>query len=745
MPVNTQLAQDQWNRYTYMRDNGHLAYLEKANKCERFYAGDQWEPIDKAALAAVRRPALTINKILSTVNSLTGDQINLRSETTFKPVHTAGENLSSVMELLYKQTAAQNLLQYLETDVFEDGAITSRGFFDVRLRFTNNLQGEIEITAPNPRNVVIDPDGEKYDPDTWKDVIETKWLSPNDIEVQYNREDADYLRANDSTPYSTDLDSVQRASGRFGGIINYSTVVGSAPEIQRSIRVLDRQHKVITKAKFFVDLQTGDMRQVPENWDKARIKLVMDTYGLGVIDRLVERWRWTTTAGDVVLHDEWSPYKHCTFVPFFPLFRHGKTIGVVENLLDPQELLNKVSSQELHVVNGVANSGWKIKQGSLRNMEVEELEQRGAMTGIVLELDNIEDAEKIQPNTVPTGLERISYKAEEHIKTISNVTDTSLGDDRADVAAKAIKAKSARQGVSQLRLQDNLMKTKHLLAIRVVDIWQQYYTEPRIYRMTFDHPVNAGMIEQTEEEQFIKLNQFDDATGRIMNDLTLGQYETVITTMPPKDTQEESEFEQCIAMRELGIMIPDDEVISHSLLKRKRDIVRKMAASANSPEAQQQKQLQLQAQVAQVDELEAQAENTKADSLLKTANAQSKAAEIATAAPGAGPAGDGGKDLASQVLQNRADRATQAADHELRRQEMDHEAGMQAREQAHDMNTKAVDKAIGDDDAAQAHARGKESGETAHKQSKELENTKATNAVKVAKAKPKTTPKTAAK
>ena len=59
---------------------------------------------------------------------------------------------------------------------------------------------------------------------------------------------------------------------------------------------------------------------------------------------------------NVVLHDDWSPYKHFTVVPYFPVFVHGHTLGMVENLLDPQEILNKVSSQELHIVNTTATN-----------------------------------------------------------------------------------------------------------------------------------------------------------------------------------------------------------------------------------------------------------------------------------------------------------------------------------------------------------------------------------------------------
>ena len=41
MPLNTALCMKTWNRYCWARDNGHQRYVDKADKCEKFFAGDQ--------------------------------------------------------------------------------------------------------------------------------------------------------------------------------------------------------------------------------------------------------------------------------------------------------------------------------------------------------------------------------------------------------------------------------------------------------------------------------------------------------------------------------------------------------------------------------------------------------------------------------------------------------------------------------------------------------------------------------
>ena len=121
--------------------------------------------------------------------------------------------------------------------------------------------------------------------------------------------------------------------------------------------------------------------------------------------------RWTVTADTVVLFDDWSPYDHFTLVPFFPYFRRGKPFGMVRNLLSPQEQLNKITSQELHIVNTTANSGWIVESGSLSGMTADDLEEHGAETGLVLEYNRGSTPPgKIPPNQIPTGLDRISQK-----------------------------------------------------------------------------------------------------------------------------------------------------------------------------------------------------------------------------------------------------------------------------------------------------------------------------------------------
>ena len=118
---------------------------------------------------------------------------------------------------------------------------------------------------------------------------------------------------------------------------------------------------------------------------------------------------------------------------------------MVRNLLSPQEQLNKIASQELHIVNTTANSGWLVESGSLVGMNSDDLEEHGAETGLVLEYARgTTPPVKIQPNQIPTGLDRISQKAATNIKAISGINDSMLGTDSAEVSGIAIRQAESR-------------------------------------------------------------------------------------------------------------------------------------------------------------------------------------------------------------------------------------------------------------------------------------------------------------
>ena len=679
MPINSELATKVWYRYVYARDNGHEKFVKKATVCDAFFRGDQWSEEDLQALKQSRRPALTINKIISTIGNVMGEQIYNRSEISFRPKSGADPATADTLTKVYKQISDNNQLDWLRSDMFADGIITSRGFLDVRLGFDDSMQGEVKITSLNPKNVIVDNDADEHDPDSWSEVFTTKWMTADEVAVLYSKKDAELLRNRDGSYFPYGYDSIDYDRDRFGDSRTSLASIGNDHDmtpVMRTVRVIERQHRVLDRQDHFIDPTTGDMRPVPESWDENRIAAVKQQFGYDVIPKLVRRIRWTVISDNVVLHDAWSPYKHFTVVPYFPYFRRGRTIGLVENLLGPQELLNKVSSQELHVVNSSANSGYKVKTGALATMSIEELEQRGAETGLVIEMNgSLDDIEKIQPNSTPTGLDRISYKAEEHIKTISGVSDSQQGMDREDVAAKAIQTKRQAASTNMAKPIDSLVRTDFMLARNILDLVQTFYTEERL--LTITHDRDGGGTED------VTINQVTPE-GTIINDLTLGEFDVTISSVPQRETLEDSQFDQAVSMKkDLGIQIPDSFIIKASRLLNKNDLIKELQAATSSPEAQAAQQLQTRGQTAEVDKTEAETAQKRADAQLKAAKTQKEGVTTEKEANTPIETGEGNNEAETMKVQAQMqlerekfefDQQMQLKEFELKQQEMKQKA-----------------------------------------------------------------------
>jgi len=624
------LASSQWDRYVRARDHGHLEYIHMAKKCDDFYRGDQWDMEDQDALEAEGRPALTINTVLPTVNTILGEQSSRRADIRFRPRRGGDQALADTLTKVFMQIADNNKLDWVEQQVFSDGLIMDgRGYFDVRMDFTDHVEGEVRITAKDPLDILIDPDAKEADPKTWNEVFETKWMTLDEIEEAYGAKKAEQLQFIAENGNSFGRDSIEFEEQRYGDLDPGDDLFGStiSPDEEeygniRALRVVERQYKIMSRVKCFVDPDTGDQRECPDAWSESKAKKFAKQYNLNLISKMKRKVRWTVTCDQVVLHDNWSPYNDFTVVPFFAYFRRGNPFGVVRNLLSPQEQLNKIASQELHIVNTTANSGWMVESGSLVGMSPDDLEEHGAETGLVLEYARgTTPPQKITPNSIPTGLDRIAMKAQANIKAISGINDSMLGSDSAEVSGIAIQAKQNRGAVMIQVPLDNLQKSRQYLAEKTLNLIQAFYTEQRVVQITNEEdplkPREAMVVNQVTPE------------GDIINDLTIGEYDVVITTAPARDTFDEIQFAEALGLRQAGVAIPDDAIIEYSHLTRKGELakrIRMMTGVEQSPEqmelSQQKAQMQMQAEQLTLAKLEAEVRKLQSEAAVNIAKTQ---------------------------------------------------------------------------------------------------------------------------
>ena len=605
MPDNDSFtaAQSNWARYLYGRTRGHATYVQESKKAERFYlgAGKQWDDYDRSKVESEGRPASEQNEILPAINAAVGYQIANRMDVSLLPRgRGATDQSAATLSKVVRQILDENQFHWRETDVFSGGLIQRRGYYDIRMSYDNNILGDISIEVLDPVDVIPDPDASSYDPDKWADVLVTRWYTLDEIEQLYGKEAKEAVRY---TYDASQTDGAEEEPSRFGTEgtqFDYQDATYSDIDTKR-YRIIDRQIRVYEMSDVLIYPDTMEVRLIAGMDDNQ----VQEEIAIGAIKsrRMMRKVKWIVSTSMVTLFNKDSPYPWFTIVPYFCIFRRGRTVGWVDNAISPQETLNKSLSQLLHAVNGSANSGWQLEENQLVNLSDDELKEQGGLNGLILVRKQGTPAlEKIRPNPVPAGIEMMVERSYQAIQNVTGINESLKGND--DIGQMSGIAIQSRQYAAQQGLAiplDSLARTRFMLAKRVIDLIQRYMEAPRVLRISDSSP------DDTTTDLQVNMPQ---ANGSILNDLTKGEYDIVISEQPMAVTFENTQFEQAITMiKDAQVPIPPARLVRYSNLADKAEIARELDSQqeVRDPLAE-----------AQAEKIKAETEKIRAESVAKS-------------------------------------------------------------------------------------------------------------------------------
>jgi len=277
--------------------------------------------------------------------------------------------------------------------------------------------------------------------------------------------------------------------------------------------------------------------------------------------------RWTITAADRLIWDEWSPYEQYTIIPYFPYFRRGKARGMVEDLVDPQKEVNKRSSAILHIIMSTANSGWMYEEGALSEDMKSTLEEQGARPGVHIEYRMGYNApQKIEPSATPSNVKMLEDQGSLDLKEISGINESSLGQKDATAnSGRAVLAKQKQAVIGAQTYFKNFSRYRQLKGKNQLSLIQNFYTEPRLIRTRADE----------KGDQLLWINA-RDAAGEIINNVAFGRYNISVAEAPVSASFMQAQFQEALELLEKGIPIPFDILIKLSSMPNKEEIIQRM-------------------------------------------------------------------------------------------------------------------------------------------------------------------------
>lgn len=571
-----------------------------AKKAVEYFEGKQWGEADLMKLNEQGRPALVINKIQPLVKLVMGYHINNQTDIKYLPGNdgTGTADIARVISQVSKQISEINELPYIDTEVFLDGLLTGRGYYDCRMNFDNNIFGNCQWKAADNFSVYPDPDGLEYDLNSGNYVMKSRWVSPDEVEFHYGVDAANMIRpltggmTFDAFPTSIYGQQDEVTPWRsFGGDTELYGSWRSLTDqfyswvdtLRKTIRLLEIQHYVRTWRWFFVDLEAGDQKPVPDNWSPEQCQRVLawaQSQGqqLALERKQTRRLRWTHLVGDIMVYDAWSDYDSFSIVPYFPYFRRGKTQGMVEPLMDSQDEINVRRSARINIIGRASNGGWKYAKGTLDAQQKAKLERDGGRPGYNMEWDpkqGLPPPEQITAQQAPISIAELEKEATNDMKEIAGINDSALGQvDQATISGRAILARQQQSVIGLEGFINNFHRTKNLAGRKQLEVIQTFYTTQRIIRVVGKGATPISMV----------INQ--KAAEGVINDVTLGEYQVDIGEVSLSDDFLAGQFNELMTMKQMGIPIPDDFIIDASSIGRK-DELRLSVQQARQQEAAQ--------------------------------------------------------------------------------------------------------------------------------------------------------------
>ncbi|MRR49363.1 MAG: hypothetical protein EG825_00370 [Rhodocyclaceae bacterium] len=558
----------------FQRDQSAMGqWATDAKRCVDFFEGKQWDEEALRKMELEGRPALTFNKIGPLVRLILGYHRNNRTDLKYLPAFdgTGSQVVSEALTKIVKQISEESDKEYIDTEVFLDGLVTGRGYYDYRLDFENNDYGEIAVRAKDPFSIYPDCEADQYDLNGGNRITEARWVNLDEIEFTYGKAAAMMIwgfvhrggygggipfslaeMMEEVTPWRT-FGGANENDATFG---IHSYIANCYDLARKNIRLIDSQHYVRAMTRVFLDLETGRREKIPDSWDGNKINKVLawmeerclskgQQNPFRVVTRPMRRVRWTTMVGDIVVHDGWGPYETFSIVPFFPYFRRGKTRGMVDDLIDPQLEINKRRSAQIDIITRTAHSGWMYHENGLSEEEKQNIEENGAMPGVNIKWrgDPAMKPERISPATPPMAMERLEEKATSDLKEIAGINDSALGQLDRVQSGRAIEARQRQSVLSVQTYMDNMSRTQKMCGRKSLEMIQNHFIEERTFHILSDEAKITPIT--------INLRQ---ATGDIMNDVTVGNYTVNIDETPLSASFMSAQMDEMLSLVEKGLL-----------------------------------------------------------------------------------------------------------------------------------------------------------------------------------------------
>lgn len=527
--------QDWWyEARTEEADNRH----EQATD-EDFVDGIQYTDEERQILLDRGQSPLVFNEVKPSVEWILGTERRTRVDYKVLPRTDDDRDDATVKTKLLKYLDDVNKAAWVRSQAFAHAVRAGVGWIEVGVRGDAEKE-PLFLRAESWRNVWYDPLSIEPDLSDARFVIRSK-IVELDLAIQMFPEHEAALRhaAAAREQLGTQAQEDYFESGVYQAQSSVYSYVSDALGATRGRRQLNRLIECWYREPKRVRLMrgAGPLDKQPFDPENAAHVTAAVSGSVVLFDAVSQEIRLATWIDQgELLQDVPSPYRHNRF-PLVPVwaYRRGRDnapYGVVRNVRDPQQDLNKRRSKALFLL---STNRTIMDEGAVDDMDAFE-EEVAKPNAIIVKRPNkelrVENNVQIADQHVA-----LAQQSADYVRQSGGVTGDNIGQETNATSGRAILARQNQGSVVTATLYDNLRLAIQLVGEIELSLIEQFYTQEKIVRLTGERG----------ETEFTQVNQ-RQPDGSILNDITASQADFIVSEQDYRESVRLAMFEQMMQM-----------------------------------------------------------------------------------------------------------------------------------------------------------------------------------------------------
>jgi hypothetical protein len=514
----------------------------------KFASGDQWPTEIQNSRNLEARPCLTINKIDPYIRQVTNQQRQARPRIKVHGTNTSSnEKLAEILTGVIRHIEVNSDADQAYDTAFDYSVRMGWGYFRVVTDYIRDDSFDQEIyirPIDNPFTVYFDPnsilpDGSDADRCLITTVIEKKIF-------QEMYPDAD-----------------------LGSFTYRGTGDDSAEWIMKDDIRIAEYFYTERKAVKLVQLSDGTAVYKDELPDQAILAMA----GITIVserESMRKQIKWCKLTAMEVLEERDWPGKYIPIVPVYGqqlvIESKRKKYGLVRNAKDPQRMLNFWQTSITESVALAPKAKWLMAEGQDEGHEMEwasaNIKSSPVLRYKQKDIEGVpaQPPTRLQPEPPPAGILAASASINNDLQAVLGIFDPNQMPS-GNLSGKAINGQQQQIDLTNFHYFDNLTRSIRYAGKILLDLIPKIYDHERVMRI----------IGYDNQPELVTLNQrtVDDAgVTKIMNDVTVGEYDVVMETGPGYNSKRQ---EAVANMMPLLAASPDLMKVAGDLIFRNMD------------------------------------------------------------------------------------------------------------------------------------------------------------------------------